>query len=132
MRGNPVGGASADDQVSSVIHALAVSARADGAYVALGHLPYATAEQFRSAEDLLAGAIRSGDATVGPLRGLEALARRNRKLLPLQDVTLDRLRAIGDHAGTRARSGAAPQRRGRPGRCAGDGRDDPDDDSEGR
>ena len=68
---------------------------------------YATAAQFRSAEDLLAGAIRYGDATVGPLRGLEALARRNRKLLPLQDVTLDRLRAL---AITRER-GRAPELR---------------------
>jgi len=107
LRGNPIGPVSADDQVSSVIHALAVSSRAEGAYVALGHLPYATAAQFRSAEDLLAGAIRYGDAAVGPLRGLEALARRNRKLLPLQDVTLDRLRAL---AITRER-GRAPELR---------------------
>ena len=94
LRGPALAGVPPDDQVSAVIRALAVSSRGDGAYLALGHLPYATAGQFRSAEEVLAGAIRSGDTTVGPLRGLEALARRNRKLLPFQDVTLDRLRAL--------------------------------------
>ena len=94
LRGPALAGVPADDQVSSVVTALAVSSRGDGAYLALGHLPYTTAGQFRSAEEVLAGAIKSGETTVGPLRGLEALARRNRKLLPFQDVTLDRLRAL--------------------------------------
>ena len=108
LRGPALPGAPPEDQLLAVLHAVAVSSRSDGAYRSLGHLPYATAEQFRSAEDLLAGAIKSADTTVGPVRGLEALARRNRKLLPLQDITLERLRAL---ALTHERARAADLRR---------------------
>ena len=94
LRGQALREPSPEDQTGAVLRAFAVSPRGDAAYRALGHLPYATAAQFRSAEDLLAGAIRSTDTTAGPLRGMEALARKNRKLLPLQDLTLERLRAL--------------------------------------
>ena len=59
----------------------------------LGQLPYSTADQFETAQARLAAML---DDARGPrataARGLEALARRNRKLGRLSDETLDLLK----------------------------------------
>ena len=59
----------------------------------LGQLPYSTGDQFKTAEIRLAAVL---DDPRGPrdvaARGLEALARRNRKLGRLSDETLDLLK----------------------------------------
>ena len=103
LRGPALAGVPPDDQVSSVVTALAVSSRGDGVYLALGHLPYTTAGQFRSAEAVPSpGAIniRRADgrrrcAVSSRWRGATASS------LPFQDVTLDRLRRAGHYARTR-------------------------------
>ncbi len=94
LGGEPVAGIPPDQQLQAVVDALATATSLESAYRALGRLPYTTSGQFRQAERHLTTAVSSRTPTVGPLRGLESLARLNRKLLPFEDATVDRLRAI--------------------------------------
>ena len=80
-----------EPQWRTVVDALA-AAPGDAAFRGLGHLPCATAAQFHQIERLLVPAATQAPV-VGQLRGLEALARLNKKFLPLEDATLERVRA---------------------------------------
>ena len=94
LRGEPLPGVPAEQQTQAVIEALSATS-SEASYRALGRLPYTTAGQFRQAERHLAAAISSrATPRVGPLRGLESLARLNRKLLPFEDATVDSLREV--------------------------------------
>ena len=94
LRGEPVPGVPAEEQTQAVIEALSAT-NSEASYRALGRLPYTTAGQFRQAERHLAAAISSrATPRIGPLRGLESLARLNRKLLPFEEATLDSLREV--------------------------------------
>ena len=94
LRGEPLSGVPAEQQTQAVIEALSATS-SEASYRALGRLPYTTAGQFRQAERHLAAAISSrATPRVGPLRGLESLARLNRKLLPFEDATVDSLREV--------------------------------------
>jgi len=80
---------SPDAEITSAVSSLVLSAPA----AILGQLPYSTADQFDTAQSRLAAML---DDVKGPrataARGLEALARRNRRLGSLSDETLGLLR----------------------------------------
>jgi cyclophilin family peptidyl-prolyl cis-trans isomerase/HEAT repeat protein len=95
MRGEPLPGVAADQQIQTVFEALSGSGGIDSSFRALGRLPYTTAGQFRQAERQLAAGISSRTTPrVAVLRGLESLARLNRKLLPFEEATTESLRAV--------------------------------------
>jgi cyclophilin family peptidyl-prolyl cis-trans isomerase/HEAT repeat protein len=95
LRGGPLPGVPVEQQTQAVLEALSVSSGLESAYRALGRLPYTTLGQFRQAERQLGAAIASrATPRVGVLRGLESLARLNRKLLPFEDTTIDSLRQV--------------------------------------
>ncbi len=95
MRGEPLPGVPAEPQPRAVVEALALSGGPDTSYLAFGRLPYATAVEFRQAEQQLARGLAITPAPpIEALRGLEALARLNRKLLPFEDASLERLRSL--------------------------------------
>jgi cyclophilin family peptidyl-prolyl cis-trans isomerase/HEAT repeat protein len=94
LRGQPLPGVPADQQTQAVLEALVASPGRDAVYRAVGRLPYTTADQVRQAERQLRTAIAERPPAMGGLRGLESLARLNRKFLPFEDSTLERLRAV--------------------------------------
>jgi cyclophilin family peptidyl-prolyl cis-trans isomerase/HEAT repeat protein len=98
FRGEPLAGVPPRQQIQAALDALIGAPRSDGAYRALGRLPYDSLEQARAAEDVLRQAIESKILPNGALRGLESLARLQRKLAPISEKTIDRLREIA--AGT--------------------------------
>jgi peptidyl-prolyl cis-trans isomerase B (cyclophilin B) len=94
-RGEGLPGVSPEQQIQAVMGGLSAAAGVEASYRALGRLPYTNASQFRQAERHLADAISSRTAPrIAAIRGLESLARLNRKLLPFEDATVERLRAI--------------------------------------
>jgi cyclophilin family peptidyl-prolyl cis-trans isomerase len=78
-----------DEEIARAVNSLVTTAPA----AILGQLPYSTVDQFETAQGRLAAML---DDARGPrataARGLEALARRNRKLGRLSDDTLDLLK----------------------------------------
>ena len=78
-----------DEEITRAVNGLVTTAPA----AILGQLPYSTVDQFETAQARLAAML---DDARGPrataARGLEALARRNRKLGRLSDETLDLLK----------------------------------------
>ncbi len=78
-----------DEEITRAVNSLVTTAPA----AILGQLPYSTVDQFETAQGRLAAML---DDARGPrataARGLEALARRNRKLGRLSDETLDLLK----------------------------------------
>jgi cyclophilin family peptidyl-prolyl cis-trans isomerase/HEAT repeat protein len=108
MRGPALATPSAEEQTRTAFEAIALSPVDAGGFRALGRLPNLSPALFNRAEKELLEAIRSALPNAGALRGLESLARLNRKLLPFEDLTLDRLRAI---ATSRDRTYDADRRR---------------------
>jgi cyclophilin family peptidyl-prolyl cis-trans isomerase len=94
MRGEPLPGASDEQQSRAVLDALALPGGPDTTYLALGRLPHTTAAEFRQAERELARGLATTPAPIEAVRGLESLARLNRKFLPLDDSSLERLRSL--------------------------------------
>ena len=78
-----------DEEITRAVNGLVTTAPA----AILGQLPYSTVDQFETAQARLAAML---DDARGPrataARGLEALARRNRKLGRLSDETLELLK----------------------------------------
>jgi cyclophilin family peptidyl-prolyl cis-trans isomerase/HEAT repeat protein len=93
MRGSPLETPTPEEQTRTSLEALTLTP-SDGAFATVGHLPNLTAPVFQRAEKFLLNQIGSALPHVDALRGFEALARLNRKLLPFDDLTVDRLRAI--------------------------------------
>ena len=88
LKGEPLPG---DPELVPAVERLLMSAASPMASWALGHLPYTTAEEVKTAERFLA------DGGHPPLAdGLEALARRNPKLVSFDPETIDRLAASDD------------------------------------
>ena len=86
LKGEPLPG---DPELVPAVERLLMSAASPMASWALGHLPYTTAEEVKTAERFLA------DGGHPPLAdGLEALARRNPKLVSFDPETIDRLAAV--------------------------------------
>jgi cyclophilin family peptidyl-prolyl cis-trans isomerase/HEAT repeat protein len=84
-----------------VLQAFLPAPRTDALYRAVGRLPYETVDQFRAAENMLAGALRSTQPPAAAARGLESLARRRPRLAPLAEETVERLRQIAGRLGER-------------------------------
>ena len=94
LHGPSLTGVPADRQAQAVLDALISAPRRDAAARALGRLPYTTADQFRQAERQLRSGLTQRVPLPGAARGLESLARLNRTLLPFEELTVERLRAI--------------------------------------
>jgi cyclophilin family peptidyl-prolyl cis-trans isomerase/HEAT repeat protein len=107
LRGRPVEGVPAGQYEQSAFDALMIAAGAelasptptalDAVARSLGRFPYARLDHMKSAEGFLRQALDKRVAVfpcapVGVGRGLESLARLNRKLAPLDETTIDKLR----------------------------------------
>lgn len=110
LRGPALDGVPHGQQERAVLEALLVAGDLDMALVeptaltaitrALGRLPYEDVESFKSAETFLRKVLekpfpRLADAPhIGAARGLESLARLNRKIATLEEETIARLRIV--------------------------------------
>jgi HEAT repeat protein len=99
FRGAPLANVSSAGQLQMVFDALAATQRkSEAVYRAIGRLPYETVDQVRSAEAALATALNVPMVPVGALRGLESLARLQRRLAPLDETTLALVRDVATGA----------------------------------
>ena len=94
MRGEPLPGLSDEQQSRAVFDALALSGGPDTSYLALGRLPYTREAEVRQAERELARRLATTPAAIEAVRGFESLARLNRKFLPFDESSLERLRSL--------------------------------------
>ena len=94
MRGPALAGTSPTQQPQAILDALIAAPARDAMYRAAGRVPYANVEQARQAERYLRSGLTSRTPAPGAARGLESLARLQKKFLPFEDLTLERLRAI--------------------------------------
>jgi cyclophilin family peptidyl-prolyl cis-trans isomerase/HEAT repeat protein len=94
FRGEPLTDVPPRQQVQASLDALLGAPPSDGAYRALGRLPFDTEEQARAAENALRRAIESKQPSVGAARGLESFARLHRKQAPPLQETIQRLREV--------------------------------------
>jgi peptidyl-prolyl cis-trans isomerase B (cyclophilin B) len=117
LRGAPLGDLPAGQQEETVLEALLAAGRAEltarqpvalGAVArSVGRLPFTSAEQRESAEAFLRRALDTAfpqvddEPHIGAARGLESLARLNRKVHTLDDRTVERLQALGRSADVR-------------------------------
>jgi peptidyl-prolyl cis-trans isomerase B (cyclophilin B) len=94
MRGPALPGTSPVQQPQAILDALIAAPARDATYRAAGRIPYANADQARQAERYLRSGLTNRTPAPGAARGLESLARIQKKFLPFEDITLERLRAI--------------------------------------
>lgn len=110
LRGSALGGVPAGQQERAVLDALIAAGESQLTAVnpgdltaiaqAIGHVPYVDAPAFKAAESFLRKVLEKPfpklkDAPhAGAARGLEALARLNRKLATLDEETIERLRFV--------------------------------------
>jgi len=94
MRGPALPGTPPAQQPQAILDALIAAPARDAMYRAAGRIPYANVEQARQAERFLRSGLTNRTPAPGAARGLESLARLQKKFLPLEDTTLERLRAI--------------------------------------
>ena len=94
MRDQAIAGTSPVQQPQAILDALIAAPARDAIYRAAGRIPYATADQARQAERYLRSGLTSRTPAAGAARGLESLARLQKKFLPFEDLTSERLRAI--------------------------------------
>src|SRR5690606_21065141 len=94
FRGEPLPGMTAAEHVGAVLHTLLSSPPSDGLYRAVGRLPYETVDQVSAAEGFLLSALNASQPPASAARALESLGRRRPRLAPLEEATLERLRAL--------------------------------------
>ncbi|MEO7272514.1 MAG: peptidylprolyl isomerase [Vicinamibacterales bacterium] len=94
MRGPALAGSSPIQPPQAILDALIAAPARDAMYRAAGRVPYANLEQARQAERYLRSGLTNRAPAAGAARGLESLARLQKKFLPFEDLTLERLRAI--------------------------------------
>ena len=109
FKGEPLSESSSSDQVQVALEALAGAPRSDAVYRSLGRLPYETVAQVRAAEEILRSALEPSEPPAAAARGAESLARLHRKLSPLSEPTVERLRLLASRRSERTAS--APVRR---------------------
>jgi cyclophilin family peptidyl-prolyl cis-trans isomerase/HEAT repeat protein len=90
FRGEPLPEPTALEHVQMVQAAMLAAPRSDALYRSIARLPYETADQVRVAETFLRDALPASPAA----RALESVARLHRRLAPLEEETLQRLRVI--------------------------------------
>ena len=129
MRGPALAAPSAEEQTRTAFEALALSSVDAGGFRALGRLPEPLARTTSIAPRRSScEAIRSAVPNAGAPRGLESLARLNRKLLPFDDLHARSTARDRDQPRSDVRRRSTPQRHGRAdgggrrGHCHGDGR----------
>ena len=101
FKGEPLADSSTADQVQIALETLSSAPRTDAIYRALGRLPYETVAQARAAEEVLRAALQLSDPPAAAARGAESLARLHRKLSPLSEETVDRLRLLASRRSER-------------------------------
>ena len=101
FKGEPLADSSTADQVQIALETLSSAPRTDAVYRALGRLPYETVAQARAAEEVLRAALELSDPPAAAARGAESLARLHRKLSPLSEETVDRLRLLASRRSER-------------------------------
>ena len=94
FRGEPLSEPPSAEHVQATQAALMAAPRSDEVYRSVGRLPYETADQVRAAEAFLRDALPRAAAA----RALETIGRLHRKLGPIGEETLDRLRMIASRA----------------------------------
>lgn len=101
FKGEPLPGSSSFDQVQVALEALATAPRSDAIYRAIGRLPYETVDQVRAAEEVLRSGLELSNPPESAARGAESLARLHRKLSPLSEETVERLRLLASRRSER-------------------------------
>ena len=101
FKGESLPDSSTLDQVQLALETLASAPKGDAVYRAIGRLPYETVAQVRAAEDVLRAALELADPPAAAARGAESLARIHRKLSPISEETLERLRLLASRRSER-------------------------------
>jgi cyclophilin family peptidyl-prolyl cis-trans isomerase/HEAT repeat protein len=101
FKGEPLPDSSTTEQVQVALEALAGAPRGDAVYRSLGRLPYENVAQVRAAEEILRSALDHSDPPAAAARGAESLARLHRKLSPLSEPTVERLRLLASRRSER-------------------------------
>jgi cyclophilin family peptidyl-prolyl cis-trans isomerase/HEAT repeat protein len=109
FKGEPLRDSSSTEQVQAALESLSGAPKSDAVYRSLGRLPYETVAQVRAAEEILRSALELSEPPAAAARGAESLARLHRKLSPLSETTVERLRLIASRRSER--TVAAPVRR---------------------
>jgi cyclophilin family peptidyl-prolyl cis-trans isomerase len=109
FKGEPLPDSSSTEQVQLALETLAGAPKSDAVYRSLGRLPYETVAQVRAAEEILRSALELSGPPAAAARGAESLARLHRKLSPLSEPTVDRLRLLASRRSEH--TAAAPVRR---------------------
>jgi cyclophilin family peptidyl-prolyl cis-trans isomerase/HEAT repeat protein len=101
FKGEPLPDSSTNDQVQLALETLAGAPKGDAVYRAIGRLPFETVAQVRAAEDVLRAALELSDPPAAAARGAESLARIHRKLSPIGEETVERLRLLASRRSER-------------------------------
>jgi cyclophilin family peptidyl-prolyl cis-trans isomerase/HEAT repeat protein len=101
FKGEPLPDSSTHDQVQLALETLVGAPKGDAVYRAIGRLPFETVAQVRAAEDVLRAALELSDPPAAAARAAESLARIHRKLSPIGEETVERLRLLASRRSER-------------------------------